>query len=246
MISLLRSEFLKLKRKRFIFVIILMSILEIAWVFALTAKARQEFHIWDNLISNFGILNGLFVPIMIATIVSRLVDVEHKENTWKMLLATPINKASLYICKIITTMILLLIPLIILFFSMLIIGNVLDYPGSFPINLILKFLATTWISSIAIVALQTWVSVLIKNQAFSLTVGILGSFLGYLGQMVPISKFLIWTYPSITGPLMLKVVGNQMTYQPNVNALSNLFLSIGVGIILILVGLNHFMKKDTN
>lgn len=246
MMPLLRNEFLKLKRKRFIFVIILMSLLEITWVFVLSSKANKEFLVWENLILNFGMLNGLFFPILIAVIVSRLVDVEHKENTWKMLLSTPINKASLYFCKISITMILLIIPTIILFLSMLLIGNVLKFPGSFPCALILKFLITTWLSSISIVALQIWVSVLVKNQAFALTIGILGSFLGFFGQLLPLSKFFIWTYPSITSPVTYEMIENHITYTQNVSSLSNLFLSIIVGISLILVGLQHFIRKDIN
>jgi lantibiotic transport system permease protein len=246
MLSILKSEFLKLKRKHFVLVIGLMHLLEIAWVFTLTAKAKQEFLTWENLILNFGVLNGLFFPIIIAVIVSRLIDLEHKENTWRLLLATPIHKASVYFSKLIISFVLLLIPAGISFLSTIIIGNILDFPGSFPFILTIKFVLASIVSSICIVALQLWISLIIKNQAFALAAGIIGSFLGYFGQMFSVSRLFIWTYPAISNPITFKMIDGHMNYQYNPSYLSNIYLSLIIGIFLILLSLNHFIRKDIN
>ncbi|EJR44309.1 hypothetical protein IIM_05222 [Bacillus cereus VD107] len=245
MVDTLRSEYLKLKRKKFFLTILVIQILEMFWVFAALSQKRMLQN-WETLISNLSMLNGLFLSIMIAVIVSRLIDLEHKENTWKMLFSSPVSKISIYFGKLICVMILLIFSGIVSFIGIILISKVLNFSGSIPLLLIFKYIIFYIITSLPIVAFQLWISLMIKNQAFALGAGIAGSFLGYFGRMFSWNKLLFWTYPSSSSPIGYEFIENKMIYTQNTEVPLIISLSIVVGILLILISSIRFLKKDVD
>lgn len=239
----LRSEYLKLKRKKFFLTVCLIQILEMFWVFAALSQ-KKMLQNWETLISNLSLLNGLFLSIMIAVIVSRLVDLEHKENTWKMLFSSPVSKMSIYLSKLICIMILLVFSGVISFLGILLISKVFNFAGSIPFFLIFKYITFYIITSLPIVAFQLWISLIIKNQAFALGAGIVGSFLGYFASMFSWNKVLFWTYPTSSSPIGFEFVEDKMIYIQNTEVPLVISLSIVTGILLILISSIHFLKKD--
>ena len=56
---------------------------------------------WLLLLYNMPVLNAIILPIFYAVLSSRLIDCEHKENTWK-LIETLQSKTSIFLSKALT------------------------------------------------------------------------------------------------------------------------------------------------
>ncbi|MFD2876663.1 ABC transporter permease [Paenibacillus rhizoplanae] len=54
---------------------------------------------WEALIFSLSSMNGLFLPILSAIVVSRICDMEHKGDTWKMLMTTSVGRQTVYAAK---------------------------------------------------------------------------------------------------------------------------------------------------
>ncbi|PGS05593.1 ABC transporter permease [Bacillus pseudomycoides] len=184
MIAALRSELLKLKRKKLFLVVFLIQSLALLWLFAIVSQDKKEFLNWESLLSRVSMINALFLPIMIATITSRIIDFENKGNTWKLLCAIPTSRKLVYITKII--------------FSLF----------------------------------------------FLVYAGVIGSFLGYCGQMFPWKTWIIWTYSSLTNPISWAFSNGKIVYFPNEGVMMNLLLSLGVSLLFIVLSTVHFAHKD--
>ena len=124
-------------------------------------------------------LNLVFLPLFIILITSLVPQLEHRNNTWKQVLASPQSKFNIYFSKF------LIIQLLILLF--LVVYNILVTFSLFGVhtfrsNLSLfshsmnwkKFLtlnANIYISILAISAFQFWLGVRFKNFIIPLAIG---------------------------------------------------------------------------
>ena len=81
MIRYLSLEFYKIRRRGVFLTALLLCGVEGAW----TAYSVQSYFeenganlIWNNLFTNLAMLHGLFLPLAIAVLSSRICDMEHK------------------------------------------------------------------------------------------------------------------------------------------------------------------------
>ena len=75
---------------------------------------------------------------------------------------------------------------------------------------------------------ELWIAVVSENQAIPITTGILGTNLAYSYLVLP--DWLIWKWPSLD---------NQWN-----EPLYNVFLGLGVGFILYVIGMLDFVRRD--
>ncbi|MES5867993.1 ABC transporter permease [Bacillus cereus group sp. RP32] len=244
MFAALRSELLKLKKKKLFLVVFLIQALALFWLFAIVSQEKKEFLNWESLLSRISMINALFLPIMIATIASRIIDFENKGNMWKLLCAIPISRKLVYITKIIFSLFFLVYASVISISVIILIGKIFNFEGEIPVILLLKYGCFTIIGCIPMVILQLWISLVVKNQVFALTTGVIGSFLGYFGPMLPWKTWIIWTYSSLTNPISWAFSNGKIVFFPNQGVMMNLFLSLGVGLLFIILSTAHFSQKD--
>ncbi|MGY2611938.1 ABC transporter permease [Bacillus pretiosus] len=244
MFTALRSELLKLKRKKLFLVVFLLQALALFWLFAIVSQEKKEFLNWESLLSRISMINALFLPIMIATIASRIIDFENKGNMWKLLCAIPISRKLVYITKIIFSLFFLVYASVISITVIILIGKIFNFEGEIPVILLMKYGCFTIIGCIPMVILQLWISLVVKNQVFALTAGVIGSFLGYFGQMLPWKTWIIWTYSSLTNPISWAFFNGKIVFFPNQGVMMNLLLSLGVGLLFIILSTAHFSQKD--
>ena len=64
-------------------------------------------------------------------------------------------------------------------------GMIKNFPGSLPIGLFSLFILGSLLTTLAVTALQQWISLTVKNQAFALCVGMLGGFIGMTSGLFP-------------------------------------------------------------
>lgn len=100
-------EFYKLKRKKIILMTFLFVAVEIMWCIINSNRAITRnpdmlggFE-YSYMLMSFASLNGLFFPILISIITSRISDIEHKGDTWKLLKSSVTSLNSIYLSKII-------------------------------------------------------------------------------------------------------------------------------------------------
>lgn len=196
---MLQLEFFKIRRKKIWLMMVLFLMVEMAWVFMSVTRSianNPEDASWESIIYVVSSMNGLFLPILSAIVVSRICDMEHKGNTWKMLAATNVKRSTLFSAKYICANSLLLFVLIVQTMFIFLFGSLNNFSGSFPLHLLIPFLAGAFITTMVITAIQQWISLAIKNQAFALCLGMIGGFIGMTAAMFPsaIRHFFIWSY----------------------------------------------------
>ena len=83
----LRLEFLKSKRRGLMLTTLLLVGFEVLWIYmAFRNPSANEIQIgWMELLYQVPALNSIILPVTAAVIASRLADVEHKGETWKLL-----------------------------------------------------------------------------------------------------------------------------------------------------------------
>lgn len=199
-------EFYKLRRKRILSMITIFISAEMLWAFMavnMSMNRNPENIRWEAIISVMSSMNGLFLPIISAIVASRICDMEHKGNTWKLLLSTNKKVSHIYASKYLCSAMLLCYGVIIQVIGILIFGILKNVPGSIPIALLIRFIISTMLINIAVLALQQWISFSIKNQAFALCLGMIGGFFGMTSALFPaaLRRIFIWSYYTELSPV---------------------------------------------
>ncbi|KWZ76816.1 ABC transporter permease [Heyndrickxia coagulans] len=214
---LLSLEFFKIRRKKIGMMILFFLFIEMMLAFITTSISianHPDQAVWESIIFNIAAMNGLFMPILSAVVVSRICDMEHKGGTWKMLVATNVSRTRLYAAKYICANSLLLFCIFVQTVIMLVIGLVKHFTGEPPIAYFIWFIGGALLTTLAITALQQWVSLAIKNQAFALVLGMLGAFIGMTAGLFPAAArhIFIWSYYLDLSPVTFKYTGSSGAY----------------------------------
>ncbi|MBC8112630.1 MAG: ABC transporter permease [Verrucomicrobia bacterium] len=123
-----------------------------------------------------------FMPFFVVLVISLLVQIEHKSNTWKHLLTLPIGKAEIYFSKLllILTMLVLCYFLFVVFllgggFLLGIVHPKLPFLSQTPnFQFITKTGIKLFVASLAITSIHYWASLRIKNQILPIGIGLIG------------------------------------------------------------------------
>lgn len=223
--TLLRLEYFKIRRKKIGLMLLLVLGAEMLWAamsLSMSFTRNPDQAVWEAVIFSLSSMNGLFMPVVTAVVVSRICDMEQKGNTWKMLLATDVSPFRLYAAKYICSCSLLLAGILAQTGFILAFGWVKDLPGGAPLELLVPFICGALLTTAALAALQQWISIGIKNQAFALCAGMLGGFVGMTAGLFPaaIRRLAIWSYYLELSPVTYQFAEPSGTYvtQPVLSA----------------------------
>lgn len=222
-----------------------------AWIF--WAMGRMD----DLLINSQGyyylllslpLMNGIFLPTLLACAESRLCDIELKGNTFKMLW-TMQPRHSVYHIKLVFGI------LYLLFFTLAetalipVLCSYYHVTQPMPVYHMGVFFLSTFFVSLVLTILQQSLSLLSENQLFPLFTGVGGTFVGIFSAFfpdLPIRYLLPWGYYHVVATV-------NMTYDSTTRISTyytipfpwGFFLGFIVfGIIVYLTGLNKFMRKE--
>ncbi|MEJ7911649.1 MAG: ABC transporter permease [Chitinophagaceae bacterium] len=142
---------------------------------------------WNKYIeSNFVGFTSFFYPLFLVLMTVRLVYLEHRSDTWKLLETQPISKFALFIAKWEAAALISLLCLLGLFFFTLIGGIVLtaakwnyDFSAgginwSATLLVILRF----WIAGLAIISVQYLFALIVKSFALPMGIGLMAVIAG--------------------------------------------------------------------
>ena len=220
----LRLEFLKNKRRGLMLTTLLLVGFEVLWIYmAFRNPSANEIQIgWMELLYQVPALNSIILPVTAAVIASRLADVEHKGETWK-LLKTIQRTECLFHAKFLCGTWYLLLSIVLLTGCMLVCGKVLGYAGEPNLGKFLLFFVFQLFVALEIFAVQLTLSVLVRNQMIALCIGCGGAFIGLLLLFVPL-KLLQYLLP--WGHASLLYLVYMVNWQPDTRILELAYLRV--------------------
>lgn len=249
MIKTIRLEYFKIRRKKLWLMIMLFLVMELFWAFfamsRMIARSPEQAN-WDMLIFNLSTMNGLFMPIISAIVLSRICDLEHKGATWKLLVACNVRRSHLYAAKYICANSLLLLGLFFQTSLMMAFGMIKNFPGSLPIGLFSQFILGSLLTTLAVTALQQWISLTVKNQAFALCVSMLGGFIGMTSGLFPatVRHLFIWSYYLDLSPVTFQYTQSIATYTVQPLDIGLVTFVLMMTFLFYLAGNIHLIRQE--
>lgn len=151
------------------------------------AEGGETANIWNLIIqNNLQAFTGFFFPMFLVLMMARLVYLEHRSDTWKLLETQPVPKLALYGAKWEVGVLISLIALLGLLLFTFAAGGVLmifrkDYAldKSAPdMALALSAVGRYWVASLCIISLQYFLGLLIRSFAWPMGIGLIGIIAG--------------------------------------------------------------------
>jgi len=244
-------ELYKLRHKHLFLMVTLFLLVEIGWAFmasSMSISRNPDNAGWEPLIAMLSSMNGLFLPILTAICVSRICDMEHKGNTWKLLLTASVRRAKLYGAKYVSASIVMLWACMLQVLAIIAFGIINGIEQSVPLFLLIRFLIGTVLTNMVIIALQQWVSMAVKNQAFALSLGMVGGFIGLVADLLPsgVRRMFVWSYYTGLSPITQSYISEKMQFI--VRDISSLLpvvaMLIVAGIGIYLAGSIHVSRQE--
>ncbi|GIN93683.1 ABC transporter permease [Siminovitchia terrae] len=202
---------------------------------------------WESYLLQMSTTCSIFLPISMTMICSHIANSEHRYNMWKQTFTFPLRKSGIYFAKLIECIIAEIAFFVSLMIGFIFIGFIFLETDVSLINLILKVFVSLFIAYIPIIAFQLWLSLIIKNQAFPISIGILLAIFSYTFYVFPfdIGRLLPWTFPSSVLPIQLVIDEAQnMSIIQTTNPAMYVGLSLIVGALIIFISMLHFTKRD--
>lgn len=196
-------EFYKTRRRRVWVIIAAMIFVQMLW--SVWGVGRMDAHDlsqgWMFFLYKLPLLNSIMMPVIAAVVASRLSDIEHKGQTFK-LLKTVMPAGRLFDAKFICGALYLLAAVLLQIAVMVVTGCAVGFEGSPPFGKLFLYLLFTMAATLTILLLQQALSLLFANQMISLSVGLIGGLAGLFIMFFPqgLERFLLWGY---YGVLML-------------------------------------------
>ncbi|GAB0171285.1 ABC transporter permease [Lysinibacillus sp. CTST325] len=231
--KLLTSDFLKIKRKGLWFLTALGPIGVVA-LQMVNYGLRKDYLLeqseddWGYYLLNVHSFTPLAIVLGIAILTSFMASIENETNAWKQLIALPVSKLTVYLSKFTVLAILLFMSSTILMLLSMAYGVFLDLGDSIPYAEIAKFAYYPFFASLPILALQLWIASVCHNQGIPITVGIFGVIFAYSSFVLP--DWMIWKWPSLMNQWDEPVI--------------NVMLGVGIGILLYIIGMIDFARRD--
>ena len=201
---------------------------------------------WLILFYSIPLMNTLFLPIVIASLASRLMDIEHKGDMLKSLYTFSTPKKIFYTKYLYGTLSIVFL-MIIQGISIYVNAHMLDFKTDFPIKytFILEF--NTFVTCMTLFTIHMILSFFIKSQAVSISVGIIGSFIGLFSAYLPQSifqKLLPWG--TFTTSLFIGYDWDRETRETSWYLMKPEFSSalICIGWIIVLTIVTMFLLKN--
>lgn len=231
--NLIKSDFLKIRRKGFWLLTILgpfgvVALQMVNYGLRKDYLLQQSDDDWFYYLGNVGGFTPLALVLGITILTSFMASIENETNAWKQLIALPVSKLTVYLSKFTVLTCLLIISSLLLCIFTLAYGIFLDLGSDIPYYDLIKYSIYPCLASLPILSLQLWVATVCQNQGIPITVGILGFVLTYSAFVLP--DWIIWKWPSLMN-------------EAN-DPVQNVLLGIGVGCLLYLIGMFDFTRRD--
>lgn len=249
MIKAISAEFKKTKRRKIWLIVTALIGVQLLWAFwgFGDMNERELRQGWMLCLYQFPVLNAIMMPVITAVIASRLSDIEHKGETFR-LLNTVMPAGILFDAKFLCGSCYIISLTILQVGAIFLTGHVKGFTEPAPlVSLGYYFLFTLGVS-LTLLLFQQVLSLLFANQMVPLSIGLLGGFAGLFIMYLPpqLAKLLLWGY---YGVLML--VGMNWERETRIIDFywtpidwTGFFMLIGAFLIIYGLGRILFIRKE--
>ena len=195
-------ELYKLKRRKVFLTFFLILGMELLFIFSnygnnsnfLSMISDPNAPAWEDLIIGPAAMNGLFFPMLAAVDASRICDMEHKGNTWKLLECNNESRNTIWLCKFTLVAALMLTAILIQVFVIVAYGNAVRIVQPLPVKTLLDYTVGTIMVTFVVVIIQVFFSLVFANQLIPMSIGMIGALIGFISTLLPagIRNILIW------------------------------------------------------
>ncbi|MDE7273357.1 MAG: ABC transporter permease [Lachnospiraceae bacterium] len=250
MIYYLSLELKKTKRRGIWLVLAVLFLVITAWAGHNMNDERFLEYGWLMTLFNVPLLNAILIPTAIAVFASRIIDMEHKGNTWKML-ETLQRKFDIYLTKVLYGLIAILIFSLSELIAFLAMGTVVGFKGTPDLWAYGLFFVQTFVISFNLYLLQMIISMVFSNQAVALCTGLCGSmaglFLMYVPQWPLLRNLVPWGHYGASMFVGMDAAKNQINGFYYMNQENGCIFFIAGWLVLLLTGgWFVFRKMDTD
>ena len=243
----LRSEILKTKRTAsFYFTLVGSAAVPFIFLLNVLGDGLEETR-KDPLNAIFKLqseMNGLaFFPMFIILVCTLLPQIEYKNNTWKQVLTSPKTKATVFLSKFLNIHLLILLFLVanLLFMSLTVVVAHFIEPSlnllNQPVNgqRILVNTVNSYITTLALCAIQFWIGIRFKNFLVPIAVGLALWLSGTVLALEYHSSLANWF------PYSFQIFSVVPSFKPDLNQVA--WTSAGYAVLLLGIGFLDFQRK---
>ena len=229
MMTLIRAELTKIRRKGFLFLALLGSFGVVA-LQMVNYGVRKDYLLtlseddWSFFLRNVQSFIPIAIVLGITILTYQIANIEDETNAWKQQLALPISKIGLYTAKFLTIAFFLVVASSLLALFTLIYGLTLDFTQSVPVKELMKRSFYPMFAAMPILALQLWLSLVCKTPSIPTTTGIVQFLLTYSAHSLP--DWTPWKWVLLLEPRL------------------NVGLGITIGAVILIIGMYDFYKRD--
>lgn len=167
--KVLRFELLKLKKSPIWLLVFVSPALS-----SLVGLVESEINNWLAALGTMAFLHAmLFLPLLTGVFAAFVCRYEHIGGGWKMVLAMPVTRTSVYMVKFLLVLGLLALTQLLFMGGLLLIGEIKGYSGEIPWGMVLKSIWGGWVACMPLAALQMFVSVAWSSFAAPMAVNVM-------------------------------------------------------------------------
>lgn len=250
---LLLSNNIKMKRSYSWFIVVFFSLLPLLLIIlyglfnggkSVEPQDAESNEMWRHFVFSIHWILIFSLPLGITIQASMIANIEHQGNSWKQLLALPLKKSQVYISKFLTLFIFNIISAFLLVLGILLTGIILGTNKNIEWYTILGGSFYPYLASVPIMAIQIWLSISIKNQAFPILFGVVFGMAGLFFNMNRLTKWLPWSYPIEATPIKLVSDTKEMILNSGVDYV--VITAIIIGLVLVFIGLLDFTNREVD
>lgn len=204
--NLLKVEFYKLRHRKMGLMVMLMGLFQFCYL--TWATGRMDSHEvaqgWKSCLYLLFQTNIILMPLFIATIASRLSDIEHKGNTFKCL-KTMVSSPRLFNTKILCGSIYLIAIVVFQVISVLAVSTQQNFLDPMPIGYLAYYIGATLLMNMTLFLLQLNLSLVFVNQMIAFVVAVAGTFLGLYSMFFSgkVAQWILWGYYALLSPIRM-------------------------------------------
>ncbi len=244
-LALFRAELLKLKRTLALAMIFVAPTVVVILQVALLLNNKEgwgfDVDVWKFFSNSITSMWAIFMlPLFSALVVALIYNYEHANNGWLKLFALPVPKSMIIAAKQIVSTGIVFASMLALLLATIAGGFVLDalhpkmsFPAEIPILTLLGRSGLVFLSALAIIAIQNWVSMRWSTLSVALGAGIAGTFVALFASGWKYGHFYPWLIP-------IRVLHGQ---EQSWYWIAFLVGSVG-GLVLFIAGLIDAVKRE--
>ncbi len=204
------------------------------------SKLGPGFQVWYQIV--YSAWNLIFMPITVALVCLLSWEAEEEAGAWKHLLLQPVPRRFHYLAKCMSHAALMLIAQLVLallvLLASLLISRYLLYLEMGPRKLLLftQLSITSFIASLPLVGLHTWLSTRLRGVGSNLTLALVGSLLTVLlaGLRMPVK----WS------PWALAAAGVRVVFGTHAGMFGLFVSACGLTVLFVVLGTFDFSRRE--